>query len=424
MSTATKGTIDIGDILSNVLRDAPKLAVERLLREKLQKMGVKARKSSIRRVAEQILSGVKGTVSFGEKAADAADIEITQVDLDTVFKRLEKFSEVDLPKIIEGVGDRTANDLYTSLKKKWAQEHRHQNTDLARFRKNLELRYGEGLGKLRMLATIAREWGQENYQRKFARCKGTLSNLDDVLIRLHVRACQVVLEIITLLETGLADGAIARWRTLHEITTVAMFIERHGEETAQRYVHYQIVESKKAMTAYEECRKDLGYGAYSKKQAAKITKEYARVIAKYGKPFGGEYGWAAHLIGQGPKKKVTFANLQNAVGMKQMRAHYQMASYNVHASPKGVYFKLGEMEKSTVLLAGSSNAGLVEPAQNAALSLSKLTIIACNDRDAPPFDNYMFAKIVNRLMWEIPQDFARADRLLKREHKAVKSSEK
>jgi hypothetical protein len=60
------------------------------------------------------------------------------------------------------------------------------------------------------------------------------------------------MEIIVLLENELADGAMARWRTLHEITTVAILIEKYGEDVAERYVNNQIVESKKAPAAYEE----------------------------------------------------------------------------------------------------------------------------------------------------------------------------
>jgi hypothetical protein len=166
----------------------------------------------------------------------------------------------------------------------------------------------------------------------------------------------------------------------------------------------------------------MGYAPYAKKQAEKIAKGYARVIKEYGEPFGGEYGWIAHLLGQGPKKRVTFATLQEAASMKLMRAHYQMASYNIHASPKGVYFKLGQLETSTVLLAGVSNAGLVEPAQNAGLSLGKLTMLACNDPTAPPFDNNVFAQVVDRLTRQIPQDFAKADRKLKRDDKLFRQA--
>ena len=53
-------------------------------------------------------------------------------------------------------------------------------------------------------------------------------------------------EIICLLENGFADGAMARWRTLHEIAIVAIVLSKHGEDIAQGYLDHQAVESKRA----------------------------------------------------------------------------------------------------------------------------------------------------------------------------------
>lgn len=57
----------------------------------------------------------------------------------------------------------------------------------------------------------------------------------DVLTRLHARGCQIGYEIYLLLSHGFADGAHARWRTLHEISVVASFISTHGQKVAESY---------------------------------------------------------------------------------------------------------------------------------------------------------------------------------------------
>jgi hypothetical protein len=67
----------------------------------------------------------------------------------------------------------TVCSLFRSSRKARVTEHRQQISDLSRFRKNLEQWYGEGGDKLRILVTIARECGQENYQRKFATGRGS-----------------------------------------------------------------------------------------------------------------------------------------------------------------------------------------------------------------------------------------------------------
>jgi hypothetical protein len=148
-----------------------------------------------------------------------------------------------------------------------------------------------------MLLTIVREWAQGAHERRQHTNGGKLSRYDDVMLRLHVRACQVTHEIIVLLENGLADGAMARWRTLHEITIVAAIIAKFGDEIAERYVHYQIVESFGAIKAYERDHKALGYKAPSKRQSEKTRKDYKAIIVRFGKTFGEEYGWAARHLG-------------------------------------------------------------------------------------------------------------------------------
>ena len=76
-------------------------------------------------------------------------------------------------------------------------------------------RWGKGLDLLRMLLTISREFGEEAHA-KARRSRARSSRYrTDVLLRLHACACQVAGEIIKLMESGRADGAMARWRTLH-----------------------------------------------------------------------------------------------------------------------------------------------------------------------------------------------------------------
>jgi hypothetical protein len=86
-----------------------------------------------------------------------------------------------------------------------------------------------------------------------------------------VRACQVTDEIACLLENGFADGAMARWRTLHEIAMVAAVISQHGEAIAERYLAHQFVESKRAMDKYLACYKQLGYGPLPLREQKKFS---------------------------------------------------------------------------------------------------------------------------------------------------------
>jgi hypothetical protein len=88
---------------------------------------------------------------------------------------------------------------------------------------------------------------------------------------LHVRACQVTDEIICLLENGLADGAMARRRTLHEIGMVAAVLSQHGEDMAEHHLAHEAVESKRAMVKYLTFAAALGYKPLSQREVNKIA---------------------------------------------------------------------------------------------------------------------------------------------------------
>lgn len=196
----------------------------------------------------------------------------------------------------------------------------------------------------------------------------------DTLHRLHARACQIVFEIITLMENGLADGAMARWRTLHEITFVATLLAEHGEDLAIRYRAHDFVEAKRAMDRYILHHEDLGYAAPRMSEIRKVEEGYAEVLATYGDNFGSEYGWAAHHL---KLRKPRLIDLEAAVGKAVMQPYYRMASYNVHASARGITSRLGllHFEGSPTMLAGVSNTGFVDPVQNTAEDLVQMTLL-------------------------------------------------
>jgi len=97
--------------------------------------------------------------------------------------------------------------------------------------------------------------------------------LRSILIRLLTRGCQVTDEIICLLENGFADGAMARWRTLHEIADIA-----------KRYVDHQAVESKRKLDKYLACYKDFGYKPLRHAHSRKSKKPTTQPLRAMGKP--------------------------------------------------------------------------------------------------------------------------------------------
>jgi hypothetical protein len=81
---------------------------------------------------------------------------------------------------------------------------------------------------------------------------------------------------------------------------------------------------------------------------------------------------------------------------------------------------LGNLDGSLEYIAGATNAGLLEPAQHTALSLSEITILSM--RESIVLDDLVVANLVLRMRREIPKDFANADRKLRQLDKNYRAS--
>lgn len=261
-----------------------------------------------------------------------------------------------------------------------------------------------------MLLTIARELGSEIAKLRPI----NESPLNDVLLRLHIRACQVAAEIIVLLENGYADGAMARWRTLHEISVVMVLMNKHGEQLAERYIAHRAVEAKLGKDQYALCYEQLGYQALDPTECLNIDEAYEDAIKSYGNEFRGPYGWAAGYVQKGVRGRIGLGELEAAAGRAAMAAHYKLASYNVHAGPHALFFRLALMGESG-LLSGASNAGLIEPGQNTAVSFTLISIMLV--RDCINMDTVVTMKLLQQLRDEIPRAFAKANSKLQADHK-------
>jgi hypothetical protein len=158
----------------------------------------------------------------------------------------------------------------------------------------------------------------------------------------------------------------------------------------------------------------------SKKQATRTDAAFKRMLKKYGPLFGEDYGWAGGYFKGG---RANFAKIEQAVGIPEMRSMYKLASYNVHASPKGAYYRIGALDGSGAIVAGHSNAGLTEPAQNCAVSFAKLCALLPGQPSEQIIDDLVILKLFERLMFEIPRDVWKAEKKLKSDDRRYRKTE-
>jgi hypothetical protein len=226
--------------------------------------------------------------------------KIGQIILDFMKKQKMNPQKIDeyLDKRVPKALDESSDILLKTLKgtaPKMLREHRRYASG---FDTRLRKIWGKSFDLLEMLLVISYEAG-EDFNNKFRPMAS--KNKDfvfDVLTRLHARACQTSYEILTLLKSGYADGAYARWRTLHELVAVAYFIKKYGNETAERYLLHEIIESHKAMLQYQNHCELLKEQPLTTEEINKISSRKDRALKRFGNSFKNNYGWASLALGR------------------------------------------------------------------------------------------------------------------------------
>jgi hypothetical protein len=248
-------------------------------------------------------------------------------------------------------------------------EHGTELRDL--FATGLRPQWGPALERLRILHEVAWEAGRTFHG---AAARGALH---EVLARLHARGLALVAEILCLLENGFASGAMARWRSLHETTVVALVLRGGGEEQARRFLEHDAIGRFRQARDYQLRARQLASKPIPTDVFAAIKADHDHVVGLYGPRFRDDYGWANGL---GNDTHISFRDLEVIAKQDRLRPYYQMANNPIHAGARGLLWELGTVDRD-VLVTGSSDRGLADPGQLTARSLSLLTRTFVLSRD-------------------------------------------
>ncbi|MHB0915208.1 MAG: DUF5677 domain-containing protein [Thermoleophilia bacterium] len=336
---------------------------------------------------------------------DSLDNDLSGMDQD-IQENLEMVKE-KLPKLTLETADKAA-DLIRQKLLRTASEMLKEHAELKEsFENRLNMRWGKAFDLLEQLIAVAHEAGEE-FNREF-RPEAVKDNdlVFEVLTQLHARSCQVASEVLTLLESGYADGAMARWRSLQEITVTALFIRGNGQDLAEKYLLHENIESYKGARQYQNYVTRLGYPPYSEEELDQFKKRKDELIGRFGSDYNNNYGWAAQALN---KAKPKFSDIEKKVELDHLRPFYKMASHNVHANPKGITFKLGLHDNTHVLLTGPSNYGLSDPGICTAISLSQITINLLTRKAT--LDHLIICRVISKILDECEDAFLEASHTL------------
>jgi hypothetical protein len=411
-----------------VLQEAIELALQRvpnefvvkMIADKFAEQGIKLTRGERDRLSKRLLRGqLRGFRLHRRNFRGKRSIQInfTAQDAERAEQKFKEFIQTRVPDLVLAMVANYSAKILNHLMRTWRAESRRQKRLFAGFSKRLYARWGVAIERLRMLLTISREFGARINEEIRQSGLDNREHLAEVLTRSHARACQITEEIISLLSAGYADGAMARWRALHEIAVVSSFIAAGGEDLAERYTLHQVVESKRAADEYERYRDRLGYKPLKQKQIKHLEASFAALKGRFGAEFTKPYGWAASQL---RIRNPRFSDIERAATVDHLRPYYRMASHPTHANPKGIFFKLGLPTKSRIFLAGPSNAGLADPGQSTAISLAQVSSTLGTLQTT--FDNVVALSMIAQLVTEVAEAFAKAHSKLERDAARLGSS--
>ncbi|HAS6672285.1 hypothetical protein JHT19_08060 [Vibrio parahaemolyticus] len=202
------------------------------------------------------------------------------------------------------------------------------------------------------------------------------------LIQLHAKAILVAREVQALVSAGFADGALARWRTAHELAVCASVISL-SKESGLRFLLSEHVKNAKGMRCYEHYHKRLNHAPFNKERWEANLLQESEALAILGKDYArkGDYEWARPLAtdnGIRINERITLKTLEEIVGLDHYRPYFSWACEKNHAPSKVNYANLGTSfnEQNPLFLVGASSFGHLEPINCTSLSLF-FTTIAC-----------------------------------------------
>jgi len=276
------------------------------------------------------------------------------------------------------------------------------------FLKRQREKWGRPLDLLFMLLEAAREAGEE-YNGSFESAAVTEQDLVfDALRRLHARACLVASEVLWLMEGGYPSGAMARWRTLHEITVVGLFLREKGQDVSERYLLHHVVDSCKAADDFQKHCQALGYEPFTVEELDRMHADRDKLCQRFGKEYKEQWGWASEAL---KPKPANFAEIEAAVSLNHHRPYFKLASHSNHAGSKGIQYDLGNAlnpPDTDIMLAGPSDAGLCDPGTCTAVSILQATTNFILYRNAR-LTALIVVESLNMLTDEILESFADAE---------------
>jgi hypothetical protein len=337
-------------------------------------------------------------------------------DFDGSDDEFEKLIEEKGPKLKAGLVPIYSSGLVEFYKKDLLISSRDKS---ASFKELLLEKNKDGFDYLEIILDLNRFLGKK-FLKHFEDNGDPLDKLKlSLTFRLHARACQVATEVKELLSSGYSDGAHARWRTLHEISVIFLFLMNNDTNLAQMYFDFQAIEKFKRAKLHEKYHEEINWKPLETETYEFLENRVNELKVKYGKDYGGKLGWTKNIIQN--KGDRHFSKIEELVGLSYMRPFYSWASENVHSGVDSITTRMGlpeVIETSYQMFGAPTMIGLTDPAQFTCHSLNLMSsaLLSIHDNVENAFIETMLADYKKNMT----ESFARVQEEIKEEIKSHK----
>ncbi|MEM0978292.1 MAG: DUF5677 domain-containing protein [Pseudomonadota bacterium] len=283
--------------------------------------------------------------------------ELTNDELEAVTEEAVRSSLEALFEVMPSALEKSSGKTIRTIRKL---QRGFEQRCYRRWRKAFEL--------YEVIRGVAAEIGEKHAQEHFSASEDERDYIFAALSHLHPRMLLIASEIDAMLRTGFPDGALARWRTLHEISVVAMFIAQSDPDTARRYIASFQFNAHRAAIQLNEYADRANLSPFSAEEIEAMGSACEALKKDLGRSIGPDYDWAKEAV---QKERPKLFDLEVATGLDHWRPRYRWASQHTHAGHRPSDKLLGMREaKNPVNLIGASNSGFVDPFSMAATSIS------------------------------------------------------
>lgn len=404
-------------------------AIEAVVSMALRKKLPDADEEDIRTAAKRLISKNSETVAIGDANATNADTPIVTITADELKEATETYTEI-VSRTASDATMRALEELVLRLVETMRADGPRVaceiREDVQEFGDLLLKVWGNALDSLDLMINASRE-ANEHYIKNVQEYEeeernDSVGDQDDdsiesyhyrsyALEKLHARSCRTAMEITVLLRAGLADGAMARWRALHELSVVALFLSEHDEDQARIYLEHEVVSREKRLNSFQHHHHTLGEEPIDDDAANAIRRNASEFLERYGKGYRKDYGWARYSLNAKPKEQIRFVDLEECLNLSHLRPYYQLACESVHAGSAGCFTSIGGGFKEGEVYSGQTMIGLCDTGINCAESL--LLVTAAMLTLVPILDHLAMTRALMQVRDDVIGAFLRADQNLK-----------